>query len=338
MILKKMREKMSHLRLRYALTPQMLDYDNLSQSWLPYLMYFHSPDYASTSVNTDTYGFRITCKGGEKINTFEKNDTRSVNLLCGGSCAFGVGATADAMTIASFLCALTNQAWLNFGGRAFNSTQEFLLFLFYRARIANIKNIVLLSGINNLILYYLSGLPEDHLGSFFFSRIYSQSMQKATLSFRERLTDLVFKKRNIRESLIVSADAKGCVLEILERDIANWKIFSDAQGINLIYALQPFANWTDKRLSREEKALFDELDINPQNHFRVIKNKLDLDLRSWFLASLKEICGTHNVRFLDMNAYLSKYARDEEWIFVDRAHLNDVGNRYIAQALTDSLS
>ena len=328
------------MRVRYALTPQMAEYDRLEQSWVPYLMYFHNPCYSSSTVNTDSRGFRITHKVGGIIGDFDHIGNRMVNLLCGGSLAFGVGATSDAMTIPSILSGMTGQLWLNFGGRAFNSTQEFLLFLFHRRHLKDIGNIIVLSGINNLILHYAAGSTFDEFGPFFFSLQYRQAMCQTALPFRKRLARFAFGRRaesKHNQHHFCCGDTKEHILDILKRDIAHWKIFCDAQGIKIFYALQPFANWTNKKLSKEEEALFAELDLNPQNHFRVLKDKINLELYQWFASSLKEVCETNAVRFLDVNACLSKCIPDKEWIFVDRAHLNDAGNRYVAQALLDNL-
>lgn len=327
------------MRARGILTPQMAEYDRLAQSWLPYLMYFHTPNHSSAVVNTDSRGFRITHMGNERIANFKKSGTEAVNLLCGGSLAFGVGATSDAETIPSILSSLGGKPWLNFGGRAFNSTQEFLLFLFYQSHLKNIDNIVLLSGVNNLILHYLgASAADDEFGPFFFSQCYRKAMSESVSSLRKRIAGFILgssAEKKVAQSEPCCGDSKERILDILERDIACWKVFCDARGIKLFYALQPFANWITKEISKEEKALFAELDCNPHNRFRDLKDKFDMGLYGWFAASLKEICKIHNILFLDLNLCLSSSVRDKEWIFVDRAHLNDTGNRYVAKAIQE---
>lgn len=47
---------------RYALVPQMRDYDALEQKqWLPYVMTFQRPGISTPSFTTDEHGFRGPC-------------------------------------------------------------------------------------------------------------------------------------------------------------------------------------------------------------------------------------------------------------------------------------
>ena len=71
---------------------------------------------------------------------------------------FGIGASADRHTLASRLTENDSRetAWVNFGGRSFNSTQEMILFCLHRHLLPPIKEIVLFSGFNDL---GLSRLP-----------------------------------------------------------------------------------------------------------------------------------------------------------------------------------
>jgi len=104
----------------------MAEYDKFGSVRLPYLMFFHSRNYISNVLNTDSRGFRITYKDSNKILDFVDLDELPVGLLIGGSSVFGVGATSDRKTIPSILNSTTDNLWLNFGGRAFTFTQEFL--------------------------------------------------------------------------------------------------------------------------------------------------------------------------------------------------------------------
>jgi hypothetical protein len=127
----------------------MRDYDELGmrQEWVPHLMYFHPRNVALKSVTTDEFGFR---------NTTGAKPGAPTALLVGGSSVFGIGATSDAMTIPSLLNTATKYSWLNFGGRAFNSTQEAIL-----VHLSNTKKIegpiVVMSGANNLTRSLMSG-------------------------------------------------------------------------------------------------------------------------------------------------------------------------------------
>jgi len=233
--------------------------------------------------------------------------------------------------------------WLNFGGRAFGSTQELLLFLFYRQQIKNLKKIVILSGLNNLALYYLSKTYSKELGSFFFSDMYNQQMNAGILSMKQKVANMVSKpilgKNAIKDlqKMPATSDNKEDLLYVLKRDISNWKLLTRSLGIELYYVLQPVANWVDKKLSKEEEMLFSELDNLPQNHWKILKNNMGRDQYIWFLNNIKETCKTSNVQFFDMNGALSKMRLDDKWLYVDRAHLTDEGNRIVAKILKEEV-
>src|SRR5215218_4604851 len=101
----------------------MRDYDAFNDAgarhYLPYLMYFGRPDFASRAVNTDRAGFRVsTGPDGAKASAGGDIPSGPVRILMGGSTALGVGATGDATTLASLLWSryAPSLACLNFAG------------------------------------------------------------------------------------------------------------------------------------------------------------------------------------------------------------------------------
>lgn len=348
----------------------MREYDKIGTVWLPYLMYFHSPNYRSSVLNTDSRGFRITYQGSRKISDFKDIDA-PVCLFIGNSVAFGVGATSDHNTIPSILNLNSEDIWLNFGGRAFSSTQEFLLFIVNHHHLKNIKKIILFSGLSNLVLYYLSQEYSKELGSFFFWNQFNQAMNKTQLSIKRKILKTVFKpiyrekidysrvtkkelleyilgkkaKNNPNDRTVSGMDRnavahekrKDDLLYVLQRDIRNWKLISGALGIKLHYVLQPLANWTRKKNSKEEEMLFSELDNHPANQWKILKNNMDYNQYLWFSKHVKEICGSCEISFFNMNEGLSSKQIDGKWLFVDRAHLTDEGNQIIAEILKEQV-
>ena len=344
----------------------MKEYDRLGQKWVPYLMYFHEPNYISDVINTDSRGFRVSYKNDEKISEFGNADNRDKCLLIGGSFVFGVGSTSDKTTIPSVLNSITDDTWINFSGRAFNSTQELLLFLFYYRQIKNIKRIVILSGgVNNLVLYYMSRNYSRELGSFFFSNEYSDKMNRNALSLKRRMARALLApilgnsidySRITKEELLKylatlgkgagvpmlkeelkKAGQKEDMLYVLERDIRLWKIFTEPLGIDLHYVLQPFTEWYDKKLSKEEALLFGALDNMPQSHWKVIKDNMQRDQYKWLLNNVKGICKSSGVKFFDMNQAMAERNLDEKWLYVDRVHFADGGNSAVAQILKEQV-
>jgi len=354
---------------RYRLTPQMKEYDKIGTTWLPYLMYFHAPDYSSRVLNTDSRGFRVTYKNSERIGDFKNIEKLPVCLLAGGSFAFGVGATNDGETIPSILNSMTHYLWLNFSGRAFSSTQELLLFLFHQAEIKNIKKIVILSGVNNLILHYLSREYRKEIGSFYFSNRYNRRMNSSSMSLKRKIVGAFFrpflgdnmdysrvskeellehvfdrgKRQNIRCENNPRREKSGYnapredLLHVLKRDISNWKMIREYHGIELHYVLQPFANWIEKKLSREEEELFAELDKHPHNQWKILRDKMNLEQYAWFLEKVRNICEFNGIRFFDMNRAISAKRLDGKWLYVDRAHFTNEGYRIAAEILRDEV-
>ena len=326
---------MSGYKARYKITPQMKEYDRIGTEWLPYLMYFHTKNFSSSVLNTDSRGFRLTYKNENKIDVFSKSNNAPVSLLVGGSFAFGVGATGDRKTIASILNSSGEETWFNFAGRAFSSTQEFLAFLFYYKKIKRIKKVVLLSGINNLILYYLSGKYNKELGSFFFSSKYDKVMTDAMTSRKRKLFNALISPFVKKPKLSVFAEEKEAsrddVFVVLKRDIESWKLICESLGIEFTYVLQPFASWIDKKLSEEEKELFAELDKKSQSHWKVLRYGMGSEKYGWYRDGISNICNASGVKFFDMNEAISKMKLDGKWLYVDRAHFTDEGNRIVAE-------
>ena len=326
-------------------------YDKLVSKWLPYLMFFHSPYYKSKTLNTDSRGFRVT----SDIKEFEDVGEKGVSILVGGSTVFGVGATQDIKTIPSLLNKKTGNLWLNFGGRAFNSTQEFILFSLFRNHFKNIKEVSILSGINNLILFFLSNNFSKDYSAFFFEATFNRAIANINkLSFKRSALkfflkpflseDFNYRKANKKEILNAFFKSKkkeekkeifikDIVLFSLKRDIENWKLFSKALNFKLSYVLQPMANWIERDLSIEEKTLFSELDSSQENHFRIVKEKMDKNLYKWFQEGIETICKDAEVPFCDMNEKLSNEKQNNKWLFVDRAHLTDFGNELVSDIL-----
>ena len=139
----------SQFKTRYKLTPQMRDYDLLAMAWLPYVMYFHQPDYSSEAIHTDRFGFRHSLDRDGNLLTLDTLKGRESNLLVGGSTAFGVGATSDGKTISARLSDICGDDWLNFGARAYNSTQELFLALSHSNTLTG--------GLRKIVLFCIPG-------------------------------------------------------------------------------------------------------------------------------------------------------------------------------------
>ena len=315
----------------------MVDYDELGtrQEWVPYLMYFNPRNVVLKSVSTDERGFRKTTSG---------QSTKSTALLIGGSTVFGIGATSDDATITSRLNGLTEHNWLNFGGRAFNSTQEAMLM-----HLANIDKvdgpIVVMSGINNLTRLLLPGNFSPMYGAFFQQSFFEKQMATAAVGNRQLLRMLIsglLNKFGIGKSAkplsksetTNKADSYSAMLKVFERDCEYLQMFAKHHGTTATFAMQPFAPWINKTLTAQEIQLFALLDKEGGGFSPALKELTEHKKK--YSQDLQTICSKVGMKYLDLNE--ATEFRQPEWLFVDRAHLTDAGYDTVAKILMRDLS
>ncbi|MFZ9806749.1 MAG: SGNH/GDSL hydrolase family protein [Ilumatobacteraceae bacterium] len=323
---------------RNLIVPQMRDYDELGmrQEWVPHLMYFHPRNVALKSVTTDEFGFR---------NTTGAKPGAPTALLVGGSSVFGIGATGDAMTIPSLLNTATKYNWLNFGGRAFNSTQEAIL-----VHLSNTKKIegpiVVMSGANNLTRSLMSGSFSKMFGAFFHQGLFESQMRSAAVGNRALARQLiaglrerfVFGKKqhsqdasNPSHSKTASYDA---MLTVFERDCEYFQMLAKHNSTSASFVLQPFAPWIQKSLTTQEAELFKLLDQEAEGFSRVLSELAER--KQQYTQDLQAICARTGMKFVDLNT--ASELQKPEWLFVDRVHLTDAGYSVVAKLLVRDLS
>ena len=344
-------------------------YENLVPQWVPFIMFFNQSNFCSNIVNTDSNGFRLAGIGGkQRLDKLNKSTT--INVLTGGSSAFGVGATSDSSTIPAILSNKSGQSWMNYGGRAHMSTQEWVSFSYHRDTFKGIGNIVIFSGFNDLYLYFASKYFNEKMGSFFYASKYFESMisDSKFKSFHARpiinkllnikygnynfdhlsnkdSIKLLFHRITISQAGLEDTQEGAIqqhreqpyeVVDVLRRNICNWKIFAEHYNAKLIYILQPFANWLlIRNPTIKEKTVFGILDNEQKSNWKTLSTKVN-GLHEWFSGQLKLICEKENIEFHDSNIVIDhkKYIDD---VFVDRVHLTNYGNQIISDYITGIL-
>ena len=323
---------------RNLIVPQMRDYDELGmrQEWVPHLMYFHPRNVALKSVTTDEFGFR---------NTTGVKPGAPTALLVGGSSVFGIGATSDATTIPSLLNATTKYNWRNFGGRAFNSTQEAIL-----VHLSNTKKIdgpiVVMSGANNLTRSLMSGSFSKMFGAFFHQGLFESQMRSAAVGNRALARQLVAglrerfgfgKKQHSQDTSNPShlkTESYDAMLAVFERDCEYINMLAKHNSTSASFVLQPFAPWVQKSLTTQETELFKLLDKEAEGFSRVL-NEL-AERKQQYTQDLQTICARTGLKFVDLNT--APELQKPEWLFVDRVHLTDAGYTAVAKLLVRDLS
>jgi hypothetical protein len=324
--------------------------------WLPYLMYFHLPNYSSEVINTDRLGFRISKGAGGQASAGGRVPEGPVRLLVGSSTAFGIGATRDEATIASRLWSrhATKAPWLNFAGRSHNSTQELLLFLLYRHLLPQIEEVVIFSGFNNLGLSRLPRSQQGDHGAFFNCGEYFEKM--AQLRYLRHRNGSIFDRFGERQSRVAGSEDSSVpelaeqianAAELTVRHLEAWKLLTSAAGTKLSFVLQPMATWVRERPAPQEELLFDELDkIDPQgvrspsgrNFQGMFGGISSMETRRRYSDALQNGCEILGVPFLDLNPVLAEAVGPDDWLFVDRIHFTDGGYNLVSSLLATHLN
>ena len=316
----------------------MRDYDELGmrQVWVPHLMYFHPQNVVLKSVSTDEFGFR---------NATGSKPGAPTALLVGGSSVFGIGATSDATTLPSLLNATTKYNWLNFGGRAFNSTQEAIL-----AHLSNTKKIdgpiVVMSGANNLTRSLMSGSFSKMFGAFFHQGLFESQMRSAAVGNRALARQLIAglrvrfgvgeKQRSqpVSNTSHSKAESYTAMLTVFERDCAYFQMLAKHNSTSASFVLQPFAPWIQKTLTEQETELFELLDQEAEGFSRVLSELAER--KQQYTQDLQAICARTGLKFVDLNT--APELQKPDWLFVDRVHLTDAGYSVVAKLLVQDLS
>jgi len=336
---------------RYELTPQMRDYDAMKdpaeRRYLPYLMYFHRVGFASSAVNTDESGFRIsTGPGGVTASVAGHLPPGPVRILAGGSTALGVGAASDAATLASRLWSryAPSSPWLNFGGYCFNPTQEVLLLTLYRHLLGDIDEIVIFSGVNAVMVARFPEWQQGDHGAFFFCGEYFEKMEE--LRERNRKNVKLFGRRSAAAATIATlADMRRDVPTVIDsaaettlRQLGIWRRMAGPRT-RISYVLQPMTRWMHYIDAPEETVLFAENDrlseLGPWEE--VYADIATPEFAQAYATALRVGCEKQGVRFVDLNPLVAEVATDRDWLFVDRVHYNDKGHDVVARVTAEAL-
>lgn len=300
--------------VRDRLVPHMPQYT----FWLPdqpYVMWFQEGEEKSEVHRTDADGFRLSVRGEEVASVATWDGPGPVRLLAGSSAAYGVGASSDAATISSRLWAehAPSTPWFNFAGQAFNSTQELLLLALFHHRLPPVSEIVLCSGVNNLVLARVPAEDHGAHGAYFSCEIGDADEAPSVEERSERAASR-------------TAD-----------HLATWKALAGGMGASLTFALQPLAPWVRAEPAAEEAEIFADLDTI--SNFRGLHNDIaDMAVGRRYADELAAHCARLDVGFLDTNPALAARATAQDWLFVDRVHLLDRGQDLLARVIAEELA
>uniref|UniRef100_UPI000E67F5B9 Inducer of phenazine A n=1 Tax=Streptomyces europaeiscabiei TaxID=146819 RepID=UPI000E67F5B9 len=267
---------------RAEYTPHMEHYTFVLEDQ-PYLGYFQYGGEKTPVYATDRHGFRITPgPGGQRATVGDDRPEGAARVLAGSSAVFGVGATGDAATIGARLwnAHAPRLPWLNFAGQSHNSAQELLLFTLFQHELPPVEDIVLLSGVNNMVLSRLPEEKQGRHGAFF--------------------------DCGPAPDVVPPPDRRVAhAADLTLRHLRGWKLLADGLGAGLTFVLQPLAPWVREEPLARETLLFEELD--EVSNFRRFHNDIStMAVGRSYAQRLAVGCAALDVPFLDMNVALDE--------------------------------
>ena len=340
---------------KYNLNPQWKTYDRIGYQWLPFIMFSQTPNFRSDVLNTDNKGFRYNSKDlTQKDSIFDTDNKDNITLLLGGSFTFGAGATLDENTISGYLTK-SGINCLNLSGSAHVGFQELISILSNINLIKNVKEIIFISGINDLYLSDFFGI--NYPDSFYFNSEFKQNMNKKKVNFKKKIfkffasnfyPDILddnnvedlrkedfskfLRSSEFRKSFRNKDPIKISMEEKLDRNFKIYNMLSGYFNCKVSFYLQPALNWT-KEKSKEEQQLFDYTNLFFKEKTEFF-NKLFLEENyNYFKNLLSKISKKNDISFFDLNEYFRQNLKKEDWIFLDSVHINDRGNKLISDMI-----
>lgn len=350
-----MRPKRSSIN-KYA--PQMRVYNRYSHTWKPYIMFSNASNLRTEVLNTDHLGLRFNSTYNDKFrpkNIFDqKNGKNERGAIFGASTAFGLGASKDEATISSQLSKDTDVFFYNLGISAFTGFQEVVLHQSLINYFDKIKYLIVLSGVNDLLLVNYIQEYDEELGPYFYNTHFLSGMDNMTLNnkrkvakfflspftyndvdwtniTKKQLFEIILKNKKFKKTTFDNNTKDNLLKKYLIRNFTYWSNIQKIYKVKFFYVLQPFSTWCDKILSVEEKEIFTELDSNNLKVFNIIKSLEGA--YSKYVGYVSEYCNKYNINFIDSNKYFKANIKANDWCFIDRLHLTDLGNKYMANLL-----
>ncbi|MEU4796689.1 IopA [Streptomyces sp. NPDC023327] len=334
------------------LIPYMKHYMEFAMAdirWLPYVVYFNRTGCTSPVINTDSAGFRVSHGPEGPRSLQDAPPTGAVSVLIGGSLTFGLGVSSDEHTIASVLGRDPDgPTWLTLAAPGFNSTQEVVLFLLHRHQLTAVRDIVVLSGLNSLVVAGLPAATADY-GQFFWSGTFLRQMgvpeqKQPDWALGRRAAARRLFRRIARTGgapdappTLEAAARVELAARTTARDLARLCELAAPTGARVHFVLQPALAWTGKPPSPEEKALIEENNQERRQMWDLFNEVLVPSVYPAYSERLAAECAALDVPYLDANSALAAGRTADDWLFVDQVHLSDEGSRVLSQIITAEL-
>ena len=340
----------------YKLLPQMQDYDELGFNWIPFLMFNQSNNFRSKSVNTDNVGFRFNNTNFMRKNVINTDNINvEKNLICGGSFAFGTGATKDEYTI-SALISKNSTTTLHLSGSAFVGFQDIITLISNINSLKSVKKIIIFTGINDL--YLNKNFGNVYPDTMFFSNSFSEAMDdkvlsrkkyffKSILNFfspeiinsemikklnKKKIFDFLLSKK-FRNSLVKKNSFSENFFENkISRNFSLYQMISKYLNAEVQIYLSPYIFWS-KDLSNEEKKLVDMTKKFYSKELKKIYSVMDSESYQYLANILLKYSKINEFKFLDINKFFKDNFSSKNWLFVDSVHCTDLGYKEVSNMI-----
>lgn len=290
--------------------------------WLPYSYWVVAP-FDSDFINVNEIGLR------ETISTGGGPDLPLVHFY-GGSTAWGEGAR-DAYTIPSQVARLlddrnTPATVLNYAQTGYVSTQDLILFQRQLA-LGNLPDLaVFYQGFNDIYAALarggMAGIPmgEDR-------RVSDVEAGRLLRQGQPVLRPLASSSDSGNWELVTSGG--NSAREIVDNWLGNRRLIRAAAeefGVSVLFVWQP-ALFAKQSLAQFEAQSAAEIERSLPR-FMTLYRDVDSLLREYAKAE----------NWDDVIALSDLFSDNDEQIFFDEVHINEAGNRYVAEAVIDAIA
>ena len=318
----------------YKYLPYMKVYDDVENVWSPYLMLKQKNLVKNDVLNTDKFGFRYTdsIKKFTILDDIEKKKDEEQIAVIGNSTAFGIGASSDKTTIPSYLTNLSNKRVYNLALRTCNSFQELILFLQVLNKFDNLKTVVIVSGVNDVLIdKYVENKPLLN-PPLFYQNKFNDMNKNLQNSFFKNLIDKITFKNIINKKPNFEIDKAFDWKENFSKNLKVWASVSNEFNFKIIFALQPYYKWSKNSYTTEEAKIFNEIEAKKIRTYQVLK---DFNQDEYLKTEdyFKRVCKKNNISYLDLNKVLKFHDTNNNWLFVDALHLTDLGYKIVSEEI-----
>ena len=328
----------------YKLAPQLKFYDSMNASWQPFYMFSHFENLRSDYCNTDTDGLRFNYYNGKFNSIFDEVHERESGIIIGNSTAFGEGTSSDSMTISNILSESTYRKYYNLCIRGFNGYQEIILFLNVFKRLKRLKEIVIITGINDAILPEYIKSYSTKISPIYGLDQFKQSMVKTTSGWKIRILKNILSpflpnrawnkmnKLNFFDELLKSNPSKNynidyneIIFNSISNNLAIWKMIASSLKINIKIFLQPICKWTKKKLTTEEEIILKDEIKNKK--IKKIFEIADLEKYKIMNNIFSDLCYKNDLFYFDLNQIIKNSEHENKWLFNGNFHISDLGTK-----------